>query len=183
MNETQTRNSSQRVKILIESALCVALSVVLSYFKLLRMPQGGSVTLEMAPLLFLAYRHGFKWGIAAGAMSGLIQLLFGGYVVHPAQAILDYPLAFGCVGIAGLFGEKALLGTIVAGFSRFLCHVVSGAIFFAKYAPEGQNPWIYSIVYNATFIIPALILSAITALILWKRFLDKGVVRETEKPE
>ena len=61
--------------------------------------------------------------------------------------------------------------------------VVSGAIFFAKYAPEGQNPWIYSIVYNATFIIPALILSAITALILWKRFLDKGVVRETEKPE
>ena len=79
--------------------------------------------------------------------------------------------------------RKAFLGTIVAGFSRFLCHVVSGAIFFAKYAPEGQNPWIYSIVYNATFIIPALILSAITALILWKRFLDKGVVRETEKPE
>lgn len=174
MGETVAGNGSQRVRILVESALCAALSVVLSYFKLFRMPQGGSITLEMAPLLFLAYRRGFKWGIGAGAMSGLIQLLFGGYVVHPAQAILDYPLAFGCVGIAGLFGKRTVLGTIVAGFARLLCHVLSGVIFFAEYAPEGQSPWIYSTVYNATFIIPALILSAITALILWKRLRSKA---------
>ena len=35
---------------------------------------------------------------------------------------------------------------------RFICHVLTGVIFFASYAPEGMNPWIYSISYNGTFL-------------------------------
>jgi thiamine transporter len=157
------------VRELTECALCVALSVVFSQFKMFSMPQGGSVTLEMAPLLYLSYKRGFKWGVSAGAMSGILQGLIGGFIVHPVQAALDYPLAFACVGIAGLFKAHPLLGAIAAGAGRLFCSVLSGVIFFASYAPEGQNPWVYSTIYNASYMIPAVILSTTLALLLWKK--------------
>ena len=111
MNET-TVKSPVKVSVLVEGALCVALSVVFSYFKLFSMPQGGSITLEMAPLLFFSYKQGGKWGVCAGFLSGLLQMLFGGYIVHPVQALLDYPLAFACIGAAGLFGRHIIAGTV-----------------------------------------------------------------------
>ena len=107
------------------------------------MPQGGSITLEMAPLLYFSYKYRYKWGITAGLVSGLLQAVFGGYVAHPAQGILDYPAAFACMGLAGCFGESAkgvTAGTALAVVSRLVCHVLSGVIFFASYAPEGQTP-------------------------------------------
>lgn len=169
MNTAIGNERTDRVKTMVEGALCVALSVVFSYLKIFRMPQGGSVTLEMAPLLFFAYKYGFKWGIGAGSLSGILQLLFGGYVFHPVQAILDYPLAFACMGVAGLFMPHIFLGTMIAGLARLFCHVLSGVIFFANYAPTGQNPWIYSVVYNAGFMTPSLILSGMAAWFLWKK--------------
>ena len=169
MSAETISKSSDRVRTLVEGALCVALSVVLSYFKIFKMPQGGSITLEMAPLFFFAYRHGFKWGISAGALSGLFQMLFGGYIYHPVQAILDYPLAFACTGLAGAFGSHFVVGTLVAGAGRLFCHTASGAIFFASYAPAGQNPWLYSTIYNATYMIPVVIISGGVAWVLWKK--------------
>jgi thiamine transporter len=168
------KGSSERVKTLVEGALCVALSVVFSYLKLFSMPQGGSITVEMAPLLYFSYRQGWKWGVAAGAMSGLLQMILMGYVAHPVQAVLDYPLAFACVGAAGFFKAAPLVGAIAGGVARLACHVLSGAIFFASYAPEGQNPWVYSIIYNATYLIPCLVISAALALALWKKLGRKG---------
>jgi thiamine transporter len=162
-------NASVRVKTLVEGALCVALSVVFSSFKLFAMPQGGSVTLDMAPLLYFAYRRGFKWGVAAGVMSGLLQMSLFGYIVHPAQAFLDYPLAFACIGVAGLLKSRPVVGAVLAGTGRCLCGIISGVIFFASYAPEGQSPWVYSTVYNATYSIPSIILSGTAALLLWKK--------------
>jgi len=164
---------SGRTRILVEGALCVALSVVLSNFRLFRMPQGGSVTLDMAPLFFFAYRHGFKWGVTAGAISGIFQLIFGGYVAHPAQAFLEYPAAYAMLGSAGIFGRDIkgrVAGTLVASALRLACHVLAGVIFFAAYAPEGMNVWLYSTVYNGSYIVPATLISAGAALILWRRF-------------
>jgi thiamine transporter len=164
---------------MVEGALCVALSVVFSNFRLFAMPQGGSVTLEMAPLLYFSYRCGWKWGTLAGGLSGVLQMLLGGYIVHPAQVILDYPLAMACMGAAGAFaGNPAqparpvqiALGTLAAGALRFFCHVLSGVIFFSSYAPEGQNPWVYSALYNACFLAPALVISGALAWILWRKF-------------
>jgi thiamine transporter len=169
MDTTVAGGSSERIRVLVEGALCVALSVVLSYLKILPMPQGGSITLEMSPLLFFSYRRGVKWGLAAGAMSGFLQLLLGGYVVHPIQGVLDYPAAFACMGVAGIAGHHFLLGTAASCALRLLCHVLSGAIFFASYAPEGQNPWLYSLVYNATYMIPSMIISFAAAWLLWSR--------------
>ena len=163
------RNSTNKVKILVEGALCVALSVVLSNLRLFTLPQGGSITIEMTPLLFFAYRHGFKWGVGVGALSGVFQLIFGGYIVHPVQALLDYPLAFASLGVLGVFQKRPLLGIFIAGASRLLCHVLSGVVFFSSYVPKGQNPWLYSIIYNASFMVPALMLSGGVAWLLWKR--------------
>lgn len=170
-------SESGRIRVLVEGALCVALSVVFSYLKIFRMPQGGSVTLEMAPLLYFAYRRGVGWGVCAGAMSGVLQMLLGGYVVHPAQALLDYPLAFACLGAGGMRWHRPIPGTLVAVAARLFSHVCSGVIFFASYAPEGQNPWLYSTVYNAGFMVPSAIMSALVAWMLWKRMAERGDLR------
>ena len=174
MSETTVRGSV-KISLLVEGALCVALSVVLSYFKLFSMPQGGSITLEMAPLLFFSYKHGGKWGIIVGGISGVLQLLMGGYIVHPVQAVLDYPLAFACIGLAGFFGKHIIIGTVVAGLGRLLSHVLSGVVFFSSYAPEGMNPWIYATIYNASFMVPTLILTSVAAVILWKKLASRNI--------
>lgn len=173
-NDVVVSESSRRLRALVEGALCVALSAVLSSLRIFEMPRGGSVTLEMAPLLYFAYRRGGRWGVAAGAVSGTIQLLFSPQIAHPAQAVLDYPLAFACVGVAGFFGRNvsgAVFGTIVAIALRLACHVLSGVIFFASYAPEGENVWIYSLAYNASHMIPSAIITAAAAWALRKKFL------------
>jgi thiamine transporter len=128
----------------------------------------------MAPLLYFSYKYGYKWGGLAGLISGLLQMIFGGYVVHPVQAILDYPAAMACMGLAGLFGQaggKIVIGTVAAVVGRLVCHVLSGVIFFASYAPEGQNVWLYSLIYNGTVMIPSVIITSIVAWVIWKKFL------------
>lgn len=154
------------VAIMIESALCIALSIVLSKFDLFIMPQGGSVDFSLMPLIVLTYRRGLKWGVQAGILSGLIRILLGSYVYNPIQAILDYPLSYAFIGLTA--STPKIVGLILAAIGKIACHVVSGAIFFAKYAPEGQNPWMYSLIYNVPVESVKFILSGIVALILWK---------------
>ena len=162
------------VKMLVEGGLCIALSFVLGYIKLFSMPQGGSVTAgEMIPIIIFALRHGSLPGIVVGALYGFVQMLFGGSIFHPVQAILDYPVAFGVLGLAGLFSsafEKTKsIGPVIKGASlgivlRMIAHTLTGAIFFASYAPEGQNPWAYSIIYNASYLVVEF---AITIVIIY----------------
>ncbi|MDR1137331.1 MAG: energy-coupled thiamine transporter ThiT [Synergistaceae bacterium] len=174
MEDTAIGENFSKTRALVEGALCVALSVVFSNFKLFSMPQGGSITLEMAPLLYFSYKYGYKWGVPTGALSGLLQMLLGGYIAHPVQAILDYPAAFACMGIGGVFGRDGasiVAGTALSAMARLACHVLSGVVFFASYAPEGQNVWIYSLVYNASFMAPSIIITAVVAWVLWKKFL------------
>jgi thiamine transporter len=97
------------------------------------------------------------------------MMLFGGYITHPIQAVLDYPLAFACVGAAGLLKERPVLGTVIAGAARFVCHVLSGVIFFSSYAPKGQSPWVYSAIYNASYLVPCLLISGVLAIFLLKK--------------
>lgn len=152
--------------IMIEGALCIALSVVLSYFNLFTMPQGGSVDFALMPLIVFSYRRGLKWGIQAGILSGLIRILLGSYVYNPVQAILEYPLAYAFIGLTAM--HPRIVGLIFSAIGKIACHIIAGAIFFAQYAPEGQNPWIYSLIYNTPVESVKYILSGIFALILWK---------------
>ena len=159
-----------RNTILVEGALAVALSVVFSALRLWTMPQGGSITLEMLPIFLFALRRGGKAGCAAGAVSGIMQLITGGYIVHPLQALLDYPFAFGVLGVAGFFRNRPLwLGITLGAVLRFFCHVLTGVFFFGSFAPEGTNVWIYSAVYNSTYMVPTLLVCGVLTYIIWPR--------------
>ena len=152
--------------ILTEGALCLALSFVLTKVNLFNMPQGGSVDFELVPLILFTYRRGWKWGMRIGILSGLLHIMLGGYFYTPVQVILDYPLAYSFVGLADL--HPFWLGLTAAWAGMTASSVVSGAIFFAQYAPEGQNPWVYSFLYNAPVLGVKYLVSGIAALILWK---------------
>ena len=153
-------NSLKDTRVLTEAALAIALAFVLGLIKVFQMPFGGSISLEMIPLILLALRQGTPVGIIAGTAYGLLDLAVEPFIVHPVQVIFDYPLAFGVLGLAGLFPPTvrgAIVGAIVAVLARFVCHFVSGVVFFASYAPDGWNPLIYSAAYNAAYLVPSLI--------------------------
>ena len=164
-------NAFRDTRVLTEAALAVALSFVLGFIVLFKMPFGGSVSLEMIPLILLALRQGWRVGVVAGAAYGLLDLVIDPYVVHPLQLLLDYPLAFGALGLAGLFKPTirgAVIGATVAVLARFVCHFLSGVIFFASYAPEGWNPYLYSAAYNAAYLVPSLAIAIVVTVVLLK---------------
>ena len=145
----------------------LALSILLHQFRLYHLPQGGSVTLgSLIPLLFISFRYGAGIGAFAGFLSGLIMLLQDPFILHPIQVLFDYPLPYMAVGLAGIFKEKIFLGTILAFVGKFICHFISGVVFFASYAPEGTSPVIYSLVTNASYIVPELIISLVLLKVL-----------------
>ena len=91
----------------------------------------------------------------AGFCVGLINLIFGPYVIHPVQLLMDYPIAFGALGLAGLTRNSKnglTKGYIVGLIGRYICAVLSGVIFFGAYAPEGFNAWTWSRWYNLTYL-------------------------------
>ncbi len=152
-----------------EIAVTVAMAVVCSFIKIFEMPQGGSVALTMIPILFIAFKSGAVSGIASGMIYGIISLAISGVVYHPMSILLDYVLAFGLLGIAGFFGKSIkgiITGSIIGVAGRFASSVISGAVLFASFAPDGQNPWIYSLIYQSTYMIPELVLSLIILIIL-----------------
>lgn len=174
---------NRRTLMLVESAFAVGLALVFNKLGY-RMPYGGSINLEMIPILFIAFRWGVKAGFLAGAASGCLQLLIDPYIIHPIQLLMDYPLPFAVLGLAGLLrddlrGETGVINLIVGVclgvFGRLIIHVLSGVIFFAEYAPAGQNVWLYSVTYNITYLLPSLLISIIV-LILIKRPLEKYLV-------
>jgi len=160
---------NNKTRILVEAGLAAGLAVALSYLRIWRMPQGGSITLENIPLLIFALRWGVKAGLGAGVVAGLIQLILGGYVVHPVQALLDYPVAFGALGMAGSIPRPLWAGMTLGTGLRLFCHVLSGVVFFGSYAPEGTNVWMYSIIYNGSFMLPNLVIAVGLAYLIWPR--------------
>ncbi|MEJ6950877.1 energy-coupled thiamine transporter ThiT [Natronospora cellulosivora (SeqCode)] len=170
----------KKLRMMTEIGLAVALAVVLNFMTLFRMPQGGSVNLEMLPILIVAIRWGGIPGMLTGFVYGLVQLALNPYVVHPVQFILDYPFAYMLLGIAGFIPVKlkaskkiivygtAFIALFLGTFARFISHLLSGAIFFAHFAPEGQNVWLYSSIYNASFLIPSLLIAFVIIVPLLK---------------
>ncbi len=162
----------KKTRVMADIAISVAIAVVCSFIKLWEMPQGGSVSLTMIPLLLISIRRGCAAGTIAGGIYGLLSMLLSGVVYHPASIVLDYLLAYGLLGIAGFFGKnlKGIIAGSCAGVAgRFVSSLVSGAVLFAEYAPEGQNPWIYSLIYQASYMIPELIISVAVLVFLYKK--------------
>jgi thiamine transporter len=160
------RRETDRVRIITETIVMVALSGALYLIKIFTLPQGGSITLgSMVPIFLLALRRGPRIGIIGGIAFGLVALVEDVYsgvevIFYPAQVILDYPLAFGLLGLAGLFQKIPILGVGVGITARFCSHFVSGVLFFASYAPAGVSPFVYSALYNGGFLIPEFVITA-----------------------
>ncbi len=172
---------NKNLSILVEGAMMIALATVLSYIKVWESPYGGSVTLEMLPLVIIGLRRGPKWGLLVGFTHGLIQMLMGfnnvlycdGLLAQIGCILLDYVLAFAVLGLAGVFAEKfdnlvagASFGAFVAAVLRYICSVLSGWLLWGSYAWEGWNPALYSIAYNAVYMVPStIILVAVVAVL------------------
>lgn len=164
-------------KMMTHIAVAIALGTVLKMFTIMKMPMGGSVTIgSMIPIIFIAYVYGPKVGVLSGLLFGIIDLLLGAYVVHPAQLILDYIFAFSALGVAGYFKENIIVGTTTAIGLRFLCHVLSGVIFFSEYA-NGQNVIIYSVMYNGSYLLPEAIISILVLKLIPLTRIKKELAR------
>jgi thiamine transporter len=169
MNNTDKPKNKFSTRIIAEISIFIALSTALSLITFAVFPQGGSVTAgSMVPMLWLALRRGPRIGIFAGFVYGVVQLAVMPVIYYPVQILLDYPLAFGCLGLAGFFRKYAIVGVIVAVTGRFLMHLISGVVFFANFAPEGMNPWIYSALYNGSYMLPELVISVFFIYLLQK---------------
>jgi len=164
-------NTETHTKIFAETILFIALSAALNNIKLYQLPYGGSVTLfGMVPILWLALRRGPTVGTYAGVVLGLVMMMIEGYIYYPAQVLLDYPLAFGALGLAGFFKKHPVFGVGVGLLGRFISHFISGVFFFSQYAADWHlDPIPYSIAYNGSYLLPEFLISAAVIYVLSKR--------------
>ena len=180
--------SYSRTRTLVECALMIAVGTVLAQIKIFEMPFGGSVTLvSMLPFILVSFRHGVKWGLATRFVNRLLQMLLGFYA-PPAGTVaafvgvvlLDYVLAFTLLGLAGVIAKPfknhllgVAAGTAAVCVIRFLCSFLSGALLWGSYQESyewarGMSVWLYSFIYNGSYMLPELLITTVCAVILCK---------------
>ena len=171
------------------AAVCIAMSFALSYLRIpgLTLPQGGSVTIaSLLPLAVYSYMFGVKKGIFAGFIYGILQIVQDPWLIHPAQILLDYPIAFAGIGLAGLFAHfkpleklpqiQFALGAVLGSLFRFVSHVLSGVFAFSEYSTL-DNVWAYSLAYNSFVFVDIAIVVVVGVLV----FSSKTFVKEVRK--
>ena len=171
---------------MVECALMIAVGTVLAQIKIFTMPYGGSVTLvSMLPFILVSYRHGVKWGLFTGGVNSILQMLTNFYLPPAgtfsavvAMILLDYLLAFCCLGLACVFAKPfknskagAAVGTAIVCFLRFLCSFLSGALLWGSYQSYyewavGLSVWEYSFIYNASYMLPEMIITTVAAVLV-----------------
>ncbi len=162
------------IKSITECGILMALGLALSFIKIIKFTQGGSVSLGFLPLLIIAARHGFKKGFICGFGFGFLLMVNEPTILHPIQFLLDYPIAYSCCGIAGLIkwnnGLKATTAITLANLVRLHFHVIAGVIFFIQNEEKTEkaltikDALIASYGYNCGHLIPETI---ICAIIVW----------------
>lgn len=183
---------NQNTKKMTESAIMIALAAVLSVIPLFQLPQGGAITpASMVPIILIALRYDVKWALLSSLTYAGIQMILGFYAPPTPDflnfflvILLDYVVAFGVLGLAGFFGRafkkpmaQVLFGAGVVIGLRFLCHFASGILIWSSYAPAGQPVWLYSLVYNGSYMLGELIVSLIVLAVLFpflSKYLKKG---------
>ena len=172
-----------RTRKLTVCAVMLALSTVLSIIALYRLPGGGMVTAaSMVPVIMLSLIFGTKWGVFSAVVYALIQIVVAFYP-PPVQNVMsflvvilfDYVLAYGVLGLSNLYFilfKKAKWAVPVSGaaaaFLRFLCHLISGVFIWSAYAPAGQSPLVYSLIYNASYMVPEIVITGAVLVVFGK---------------
>ncbi len=165
----------QPVRALTEGAILIAVAEILSFLPLYKLPWGGSIDFAMLPILLFCARWGFGPGMLVSCAHAVLQTLFEGGIAIGWQSIVgDFLLAYGVLGVAGLFKGKFCLGASVACGARFLVHYVVGATIWAEYMPEAffgmtmTTPWVYSALYNGAYMLPDLAIILVVYFLLNK---------------
>lgn len=168
------------------AAVCVGLSFALSYVRIFRLPMGGSITFaSMLPLMLYSYMYGTKKGVLAGLVYGVLQAVQDPWILHPAQFALDYAVAYSAIGLTGcirgfnvLIGKdrsQFVLGAVIAGALRYLCHYFSGVFAFGSYGAGFAeeygiallaNEYFYSFVYQTMYVIPEVAIVTVAGVLL-----------------
>lgn len=185
--EDYEKTEISNTKTLAFAGVSIALSFALSYIKLFSLPQGGSITLaSMLPLIIYAYAFGVRRGVMAGVIYGMLQLVQSPQIYEPMQVVLDYPVAFGAIGLAGIVKNmdflkkpvyKFLFGSTVACLLRYVSHFLSGYYVFSSWAMEGYTALTWSLVYNLYVLVDLIIIIAVGIGL----FLSKGFNKELNK--
>lgn len=165
--QKKERSARLATKQLVFSGVAMALAIVTSEIKFARLPFGGSVTLfSMLFIVLIGYWYGAAAGLMTGFAYGLLQFVLDPVFYTPFQLLVDYPLAFGALGLSGFFCNRKhglLIGYVVGVFVRYVFAFLSGVLFFGAYASD-QSPLgiiVYSLGYNATYIVPEVIVTLI----------------------
>ncbi|MFC4024291.1 energy-coupled thiamine transporter ThiT [Oceanobacillus longus] len=178
---------SKRILFLVEVSIFTALALLLDIlplsFKI--WAQGGSISFAMIPVFIVAFRWGLKGGLLSGFLWGVLQVATGtAYILTPLQGFIDYALAFTVIGFAGIFANRIqqavksgetkkyltyiTLGVLLGSTLRFIAHYVAGLVFFGS-AIEGQPAWLYSLIYNGSYMVPSFILCTVIVFFLFHK--------------
>lgn len=188
------KERAAKTRVLTESAIMVALSIaIFTVSDLLPWPfiYGGSFSLfGQVPIIIVSYRHGIKNGLVASSALAIFEMIIGyrnfthvtGIVAYLIVAFADYIVAFGCLGLGGMFKGKfgnrsteLVIGGIIVCIIRFICHFISGVTIWTGYCPEGMAVATYSFFYNGSYMAIELVLTVIGLLAVGKMFkLDKN---------
>ena len=166
-------NRNIRIRAMVEGAIMLAAAVILSMIKVYELPYGGSITAaSMLPLVLYCVRYGCPRALVMTFAYGILQYLVGnGISIHWASLILDYAVAFGVIGFAGLFKRfryGLVYASVFAGIARFLMHFISGVTLWKDTMPETfSNVYYYSMVYNGSYMLPETILLVIISAALY----------------
>lgn len=172
------KKKNMGTKQLVFCAMAMALATVTSMMKVFSFPFGGSVTLcSMLFISLIGYIYGPGTGILTGLAYGVLQFLIEPYIYSPMQVLVDYPLAFGALGLSGFLANAKfglIKGYLLGVVGRYVFAVISGWIFFGEYAWEGWNALPYSLAYNACYIFAE---AAVTVIILMIPAVSKALAR------
>ena len=184
MSEIKRKQSNNRERIIGVAAggICLSLAEILSLITVFKMPQGGSITpASMLPIILYGLCFGPKWSFPVAFLYGVLQMINDpSMIVSFPQALMDYIFAFTVLGVSGFFaasgeiriGKKQILGrlafipfwkifvaTLSAIAGRLVFSVLAGIIFYGAYVPEGQHALVYSLGYNASYLVPELLIT------------------------
>ena len=177
----EVRKVKFNIRLIFLISLFAGISYILSMFKFISMPQGGSVTLfSMLPVMFISIIYGRGVGLTLGILLGFLKILDGVVLLHPIQFILDYILSNMCLGFSNIFGInnkfKVFFGCLFSGFLCVMFNVISGVVFFSEFAPSGMNVWIYSTSYNFSSIgLEVLMTSLLMCFVPIQKFIDNKI--------
>lgn len=169
---------ANRLLFFIEIAILTALALILDIVPFLKFkiwPMGGSISFAMIPVFILAFRWGMKGGLLSGFLWGILQIATGNaYILNFWQGLIEYALAFTVLGLSGIVAvslqqairdkqtgriiRNVVIGVLIGGSARFLMHFLAGIIFFSDTVPTGQPAWLYSLLYNISYMVPSMII-------------------------